>query len=572
MAAHPLEKELTLVVILCRQDFNSPNQSSVLCFTRPFDVAQPAMSLLCHHKHAIFALAALVSTHLWPVEGLHPSIVDNPKHDAAYHGFGGLFRSIVQHVGSAPTLRHWRTHAASVVETNDTSTGVRRSRLVITSLARRARGARFEQITHTPAVAAEISHPLTLTSLGEHPPPSLGEHVAEYLRVAAAARSLLIGEVQYDFTANAPALKAPGTGDGFSATSHRPLRIAQYSHVYGPSAMWSANLTGCDRPCVSVGGYGNATTAAGADVVVINMMDPAAPPWARPPGQLWVGAYFESPDHYQTLRDASRLSRFNYTTGYRPDADFPLFTMVQDTASNLNRTLAWPIPSYELKQRQAMMATWISNCDIDTTGRLALLDSLALQNVTIASYGKCGPGRTGPAMDPALDRVWRDWAATGGPGAQKAATSSQHLFMFAAENSACAYYVTEKVWHAFLGGAVPVYVGDAAFLKKLTPSSSVIYAADFESPAALASHLKHLATDRSAYESYLAWRADSHALDPLHRFMALPAWEVSHARSRACALCEFLWAAPRRTRPAAASDVCEPLVGGGRARFRLRLL
>jgi hypothetical protein len=528
------------------------------------------MSFVCHHKHAIVAFAALVSTHLWPVEGLDLSIDHNPSQHAVYHGFGGLFRSIVQHIESAPTLHYWRKHAASVIKIKDASTGARRNSLVISRLVRRARRSRLEHITQAPDTASTTSPPPP--SLGEQPPPSLGEHVAEYLRVAAAARSPLIGEVQYDFTANAPALKAPGTGDGPSAPSPRPLRIAQYSHVYGPSAMWSANLTGCDRPCVNVGGYGNATAAAAADVVVINMMDPRAPPWTRPPGQLWVGAYFESPDHYPTLRDAGRLSRFNYTTGYRPDADFPLFTMVRDTASNVNMTLAWPIPTYELKRRHTMLATWVSNCFVDTTGRLELLGALAQHNVSITSYGKCGPGRATPALDPALDPAWRDWAVRGGSGAGKAAVSAQHLFMFAAENSACAYYVTEKVWHAFLGGVVPVYVGDAAFLKKLTPASSVIYAADFESPAALASHLKDLATDRSAYESYLAWRADSHALDSLHRLMALPAWEVSHARSRACALCEFLWAAPRRTRPAAASDLCEPLVGGGRARFRLRLL
>ena len=315
----------------------------------------------------------------------------------------------------------------------------------------------------------------------------------------------------------------------------------------------------CDRPCQAGGTYGDASAAATADVVVINLMSPRTP-WVRPPSQVWVGTYFESPDHYPSLRDAATLVTFNYTTGYRPDADFPVFHMVRDTASYLDKTLTWPLPGHGLKQGRPMMATWVSNCVLDTLGRLPLLADLERHNVTIASYGKCGPGRTKAEVGPDLDPVWREWAATGGSGAEKVAVSSEHLFMYAAENSGCAYYTTEKVFHALVAGTVPVYLGDAASLKKLAPPGSVIYAADFEGAAALANHLQHLARDRSAYESYLAWRTNPASLHALHRIMALPAWEVTHGGSRACALCEFLWAAPRRVQPKASMAPVPPVV------------
>jgi len=386
-----------------------------------------------------------------------------------------------------------------------------------------------------------------------------GAHAAEYLAVAATARFPLVGKVTYDFTSHAHRATSPVPG---SATppppSLRPLRIAQYSHVYGPSAVWSGNFTGCDRPCTAIGAYGNASAAAEADVVIVNLMQPATP-WVRPPGQLWVGTYFESPDHYAPLRNARLLAQFNYTSGYRPDADFPVFNMVRDTAKWLDKTRAWPLPTFAAKRARPMLATWVSNCVLDGVGRLPLLAELARHNVSVASYGKCGPNQATPGLGADMDPRWREWAATNGLGAEKAAVSAQHLFLYAAENSGCAYYTTEKVFHGLVAGSVPVYVGDAASLKKLAPPGSVIYAADFESAADLASHLRHLATNRTAYEQRLAWRTDPASMHALNQYMSLPVWEASNQGSRACALCEFLWASPRRVRPATAHDLCRAL-------------
>jgi len=391
-------------------------------------------------------------------------------------------------------------------------------------------------------------------------PSSHGRHAAEYLRRAAIARVTITDEVVYEF-GSPSALKGHSSGKkdrDFPTAS--PLRIAQYSHVYGPSSVWSGNFTGCDRPCEAFGTYGDAAAAADANVVVFNLMEPPKrPPWPRPPGQLWVGTYFESPDHYPSLRSAPVLAQFNYTAGYRPDADFPLFNMVLDTAKHMKKTMAWPLLPYNLKQGRPMMATWISNCAIDTLGRLPLLADLARHNVSIASYGRCGPGRAKSEVGPDLDPRWREWAATSGPGAEKAAVSAQHLFMYAAENSGCAHYTTEKVFHALVAGSVPVYLGDGASLKWLAPPGSVIYAADFESAASLAEHLRYLASDRTAYEAHLAWRTDPTSLDALHRHMAFPAWETENFATKRCALCEFLWAAPRRQHPKASVDLCKPV-------------
>jgi hypothetical protein len=104
---------------------------------------------------------------------------------------------------------------------------------------------------------------------------SHGQHVAKYLAVAAEARSLVVGAVTYTWENE----RRLGAWDG----APPPLRIAQYSHVYGPSSVWSGKFTACDRPCQAVGTYGDAGAAAEADVVVINLMSPRTQ-WARPAG------------------------------------------------------------------------------------------------------------------------------------------------------------------------------------------------------------------------------------------------------------------------------------------------
>merc|ERR1712032_1403822 len=62
---------------------------------------------------------------------------------------------------------------------------------------------------------------------------------------------------------------------------------------------------------------------------------------------------------------------------------------------------------------------------------------------------------------------------------EKVNTSSHYLFLYAAENSNCAYYHTEKVYHALLADSLPVYVG-AKTIDGYVPTGSIIKASDFK--------------------------------------------------------------------------------------------
>lgn len=106
------------------------------------------------------------------------------------------------------------------------------------------------------------------------------------------------------------------------------------------------------------------------------------------------------------------------------------------------------------------------------------------------SYGKCLHNRDFDTDDrDEQDRVVR-----------------HYRFYFAAENTICEDYVTEKFFRALAFGVVPVVygapnVGDVAPLP-----DSYVDVRDFASPRELAAHLRRLASDDEAYARLLRWK------------------------------------------------------------------
>ena len=88
----------------------------------------------------------------------------------------------------------------------------------------------------------------------------------------------------------------------------------------------------------------------------------------------------------------------------------------------------------------------------------------------------------------------------------------QYKFAVAFENKVLENYVTEKVYNALSAGSIPIYLG-APDIMKHVPSGSIINAADFSGPAALAQHIQRVASDPALYASYFDW--DKRELDRL---------------------------------------------------------
>ena len=108
------------------------------------------------------------------------------------------------------------------------------------------------------------------------------------------------------------------------------------------------------------------------------------------------------------------------------------------------------------------------------------------------------------------------------------------MFNMAFENSIEDGYVTEKPFDALISGTVPVYLGDAAHLKKLLPHpKAAIFIADYNGDMqALANYLTYLTRNETAYEEHRAWRRNfSYAENIKDKPLLQKPWE--------CRVCEW---------------------------------
>ncbi|KAI6233289.1 Glyco-tran-10-N domain-containing protein [Aphelenchoides fujianensis] len=78
-----------------------------------------------------------------------------------------------------------------------------------------------------------------------------------------------------------------------------------------------------------------------------------------------------------------------------------------------------------------------------------------------------------------------------------------HYFYLVFENSVCPEYVSEKFWR-LKELIVPVVLSRAAIPPHI-PADTFIAASDFESPAALAAHLRWLIDHPQEYRKYFDW-------------------------------------------------------------------
>lgn len=173
---------------------------------------------------------------------------------------------------------------------------------------------------------------------------------------------------------------------------------------------------------------------------------------------------------------------YNFTLSYSLDSTFPIYHMISNTLKPDH--MRTPVP-YATKRRAEWLSAWISNCHA-RNNRLQLLTYLERELGAVRKIGRCFR-----ASDRGLD---------------KESESSKHLFMYAAENSNCPYYHTEKIFHAFMAGTVPIYVG-ADSISHVIPPKSAVLVSEFTQEG-LVDHLRHLEQNESAYNEYLAWRSN----------------------------------------------------------------
>ena len=90
--------------------------------------------------------------------------------------------------------------------------------------------------------------------------------------------------------------------------------------------------------------------------------------------------------------------------------------------------------------------------------------------------------------------------------AKKKKIAGGYYFMFTAENTNEDSYVTEKVYHAFTAGAVPIYMGAPDINRFIPDPMSIINVADFNSTSDLAAYLLKLIEDPDEYMKHFEWK------------------------------------------------------------------
>ena len=222
--------------------------------------------------------------------------------------------------------------------------------------------------------------------------------------------------------------------------------------------------------------------------------------------QMWISQFWESEELYPS----KNTQPFDYTISYREDADFPNYAMILDT---FDKDKLLDIVPYDIKIKQEMISVWISDCN--AKGRNNILTILKKKGITVAQYGRCDRDHDDTEPLKYASHQLKDLDQLKAANVQKMVHSSQHLFMFAAENSISPYYHTEKVYHGLMSGSVPVYFG-ANTIDKYVPKHSIIKVSEHKN---IAEYLKKVASDISLYNEYLEWRnkpLPSYFLDKLN--------------------------------------------------------
>ncbi|XP_053181597.1 alpha-(1,3)-fucosyltransferase 7 [Scomber japonicus] len=216
----------------------------------------------------------------------------------------------------------------------------------------------------------------------------------------------------------------------------------------------------------------------------------------RPASQHWVWLSLEPPVNNERLKHFNGV--FNWTMTYRRDADIhiPYGKTLQGgddlsypAAANRSCLVSWVVSKYRPQQSRSSVYQRLKN------------------HIPIELYG-----------------MWNKR-----PLSRKKLlpTIAKCFFYLAFENSEVTDYISEKLWrNAFQAGVVPVVLGPSkATYEALAPPGSFIHVTDFASTADLSAYLKHLASDRQAYEAYFQWHRT-------HRIKTYTDW-----RERLCQIC-----------------------------------
>lgn len=230
---------------------------------------------------------------------------------------------------------------------------------------------------------------------------------------------------------------------------------------------------------------------------------------------------------------AYNMSFYTNANVWVPYWRFPANSLASSTDEELQLLRTPPIPF----QHQLHAIFYVCNTPHSSSGRHGLVEQLQAtlkasnSSLAIHSYGTCNPN-----VDAAANKDFRTDTGQYEKYAKKVAYMRKYRFCLVLENSLDRDYVTEKVYHAFIAGCLPIYWGAPNFADFIPDADSVVDYAALGSVEALRKELERLAGDEAAYAKKFVWKARplSSWSGAFQRLIALS------RESHWCRLCRFV--------------------------------
>ena len=221
----------------------------------------------------------------------------------------------------------------------------------------------------------------------------------------------------------------------------------------------------------------------------------------RDPKQIWIAQGKESTKSGLDFNLQSPFANlFNWTIELSPKATFPdAYFYIQERKKELEMSKI--IERYRELKKDKSFCWIVSQCH-------AYNDRFQWGTVIINNLFQ-PVNMWGSAVNNCMSKVNRSKVIDHGrlqkklPNAVETITKCK--FYFAFENSNCTDYITEKFSNALESYAIPIVNGWRDSYQKKLPGS-FIHISDYKDPAQLASYLKFLLQNETAYFEYFQWR------------------------------------------------------------------
>lgn len=262
----------------------------------------------------------------------------------------------------------------------------------------------------------------------------------------------------------------------------------QNAHSLPPIVLTFANkhrgpnpplFEGCNVPCRNLGDFAIVTSRT------VDTIDRTVLPPALQHQRSWEFIFsMEGEAYYPNLKLKPmgwKENKYWATTSYRSEIPLPYYSRAEYTIQSPASV------EFDTAIRGAVFMA--RNCD-SKNNREQWVRDLSASSFRTESIGHCLHNAEVPAGVDLNDKM---------------DVMRHYLFYLAFENQCVDDYITEKLWGPMEAGTLPIYYG-APNIHDHVPPNSIINVRDYKNVQELVDHLNQVASNKTLYESYHAWR------------------------------------------------------------------